>query len=145
MQPLDKNTLFSIFEQGDEAVYAEYGLQGQLRNPFVLMGMVLKGIENYHIMDMMYIQKYPEQYKKVRKLTKYKYYNKLYSYLERIDSINFDAIYKIGESFNNYETEYALDHLLKYYEELEEYEKCAVIKRYVDLLASNNIRKETLI
>ena len=52
MQPLDKNTLFSIFEAGDEAVYAEYGLQGQLNNPFVLMGMVLKGVENYHIMDM---------------------------------------------------------------------------------------------
>ncbi len=145
MQPLDKNTLFSIFEAGDEAVYAEYGLQGQLNNPFVLMGMVLKGVENYHIMDMMYIQKYPEQYKKVRNLTKYKYLNKLNTYLERIDNINFESVYKIGDSFNNYEVEYALDYLLKYYEKLEEYEKCAVIKRYVDLLTSNTIRKETLI
>ena len=101
MQPLDKNTLFSIFEAGDEAVYAEYGLQGQLNNPFVLMGMVLKGVENYHIMDMMYIQKYPEQYKKVRNLTKYKYLNKLFTYLERIDNINFDFTSSSIPSFSS--------------------------------------------
>ena len=42
MQPLDKNTLFSIFEVGDEEIYKEHGVEDQLNNPFVLMGMVLK-------------------------------------------------------------------------------------------------------
>lgn len=140
MQPIDPNTLFSIFEQGDEQVYQEHGMEDALNNPFVLMGMVLRGIENYHMMDMMYLKQYPGPYKKIRGLTKYKYYNKLYSYLTRINSINFDSIYKIGESFDKKDVDYCLDHLRVYYEKLEEYEKCAVIKRYVDLLSKKSFK-----
>ena len=133
---MDPHTLFSIFEQGDEQVYKEHGIEDALENPFVLMGMVLRGIENYHMMDMMYMKQYPQQYKNVRNLTKYKYLNKLFSYLQRIDNTNFEQIYKIGESFNNDEVLNGLNYLRKYYERLEEYEKCAVIKRYIDLLLS---------
>ena len=56
MKPIiDPNTLFSIFEQGDEQVYKEHGMEDHLNNPFVLMGMVLRGVENFHMMDMMYM------------------------------------------------------------------------------------------
>ena len=134
MQPIDPNTLFSIFEQGDEEVYKEHGMEDALKNPFVLMGMVLRGIENYHMMDMMYMRQYPENYKKVRNLTRYKYFNKLFSYLQRIDHTNFNEVYKIGESFDEKEINGGLNYLRLFYEKLEEYEKCAVIKRYIDLL-----------
>ena len=134
MQPINPHTLFSIFEQGDEAIYKEHGVEDALKNPFVLMGMVVKGIENYNIMDMMYSRQYAKEYAKVRKLTKYKYLNNLFSYLKRIDSTSFDTVYKIGESFDNQQVEKCLDYLRVYYESLEEYEKCAVIKRYSDLL-----------
>lgn len=140
MQPIDPNTLFSIFEQGDEQVYKEHGMEDALNNPFVLMGMVLRGVENYHMMDMMYLKQYPGPYKKIRSLTKYKYYNKLYSYLTRINSTNFDKIYKIGESFDRKDVDYCLDHLRVYFEKLEEYEKCAVIKRYIDLLSKRSFK-----
>ena len=140
MQPIDPNTLFNIFEQGDEQVYKEHGMEDALNNPFVLMGMVLRGIENYHMMDMMYLKQYPGPYKKIRNLTKYKYYNKLYSYLTRINSTNFDKIYKIGESFDRKDVDYCLDHLRVYFEKLEEYEKCAVVKRYIDLLSKRYLK-----
>lgn len=136
MQPIDPNTLFSIFEQGDEEIYKEHGIEEHLQNPFVLMGMVLRGIDNFHMMDMMYMRQYPSHYKKVRNLTKYKYFNKLYGYLLRIDSNSFEDIYKIGESFDSKQTKNGLDILRVYYERLEEYEKCAVIKKYIDLLLS---------
>jgi len=134
MQRIDPHTLFSIFEQGDEAVYKEHGLEDALKNPFVLMGMVVRGIENYNIMDMMYSRQYAKDYAKVRKITKYKYLNNLYSYLKRIDSSSFDTVYKIGESFEKDKVNKCLNYLRVYYESLEEYEKCAVIKRYIDLL-----------
>ena len=134
MQPIDPNTLFSIFEQGDEQIYQEHGMEDQLQNPFVLMGMVLRGIENYHMMDMMYMQRYPAHYKKVRNLTKYKYLNKIYGYLQRIDNTSFKEIYKIGESFDIEDVMRGLNYLRLFYERLEEYEKCAVVKRYIDLL-----------
>lgn len=136
MQPIDPNTLFSIFEQGDEEIYKEHGIEEHLQNPFVLMGMVLRGIDNFHMMDMMYMRQYPSHYKKVRNITKYKYFNKLYGYLLRIDSDSFEDIYKIGESFDKVQTKNGLDFLREYFERLEQYEKCAVIKKYIDLLLS---------
>ena len=134
MQPIDPNTLFSIFEHGDEEIYKEHGLEDTLNNPFVLMGMVLRGIENYHMMDMMYMRQYPEHYKKVRSITKYKYLDKLYGYLERIDSTKFETVYKIGESFEKENVLGGLNYLRLYFENIEQYEKCVVIKRYIDLL-----------
>lgn len=134
MQYLDPNTLFSIFEQGDEEIYKEHGVSDALQNPYVLMGMTVKGIDNYHMMDIMYMRQYPEQYKNVRKTIKYKYFNKLFSYLERIDSKHFNKIYKVGESFEKGQCFISLDYMRKYYEAIEQYEKCAVIKRFQDLL-----------
>jgi len=134
MQPIDPHTLFSIFEQGDEQVYREHGVEEALENPYVLMGMVIRGIENYHMMDTMYMKQYPKEYKNVRNLTRYKYYAKLFSYLCRIDSTNFESVYKIGESFDKGEVDRGLNHLRLFYESIEHYEKCAIIKRYIDLL-----------
>jgi hypothetical protein len=139
MQPLDKNTLFSIFEQGDEEIYREYGMEGQLDNPFVLIGMVIRGLENYQLMDMMYMKRYPQHYKEVRNITKYKYYNKLYRYLNRIDSKEFSSVYKIGESFDLVKVMSSLEDMLRFYEGIEQYEKCAVIKRYQDLVYNKDV------
>ena len=126
--------LFSIFEQGDEEVYKEHGMEDALKNPFVLMGMVLRGVENYHMMDMMYSRQYPQQYKNVRSQVKYKYFNKLFLYLNRIDSTKFETFYRIGESFEKEDVYVGLEQIKYYFESLEEYEKCAVIKRFQDLL-----------
>ena len=51
MQPLNPHTLFSIFEKGDEEVYKENGIESTLNNPYVLMGMVVKGVENFIVLD----------------------------------------------------------------------------------------------
>jgi hypothetical protein len=141
MQPIDPNSLFSIFEQGDEQVYKEHGMEQALSNPFVLMGMVLKGLENYYMMDLMYTKQYPKEYGNVKEITKYKYYTRLYGYLIRIDTDNFDDIYQIGTSFNVKDTTSGLSLLLYYFEGLEEYEKCAVVKKYIDLLRESTPKK----
>ena len=141
MQPIDPNTLFSIFEQGDESIYKEHGIEDTLNNPYVLMGMVIRGVENYHMMDIMYQKQYPREYKNVRNITKYKYYTKLVNYLTRIDSLKFSEAYKIGESFESGEAFVGLDVLRKYFEGIEQYEKCAIIKRYQDLLTKKPVKK----
>lgn len=141
MQPLDPHTLFSIFEQGDEEVYREHGMEEALNNPYVLMGMVLKGLENYTIMDIMYLRHYGQDYKRVKPIIKDKYYNKLFGYLKRLDGIKFDSIHRIGESFDKSSILSALTTLLVYFELIEEYEKCAIIKRYSDLLTKEKIMK----
>ena len=125
MHKLNPNTLFSIFEKGDEEVYKEHNLEDQLKNPFVLMGMVVKGLENFNLICSMYNNK---------PFIQKKYYTRLFGYLDRIDSDRFDDLYTIGESFESNKVNYALNHLLKYFEEFEEYEKCAIIKKFLDHL-----------
>lgn len=143
MQKLDPHTLFSIFEKGDEEVYKEHGMEDQLKNPFVLMGMVVRGLENYHLMAVMYKNNFPKEFKKSEKSIRRKYYNRLYHYLSRIDSKEFDSLYSIGESFEYEKVQIALSHLLYYFEYIEEYEKCAVIKRFIDhLIIAKEIKLE---
>ena len=134
MQPLDPHTLFSIFEQGDEAVYKEHGMESTLDNPFVLMGMVLRGMENFHIMDVMYKKQYPKEYKKVRKSVQYKYFCRLYEYLTRVTDLTPESVYKIGESFDKGSIFLGLDNLRVFFEGVEEYEKCGVIKSFQELI-----------
>ena len=43
-------------------------------------------------------------------------------------------MYKIGETFNSNDTFNALDYMRLFYEKLEHYEKCAIVKKYIDLL-----------
>jgi hypothetical protein len=134
MQPIDPHTLFSIFESGDEGVYIENGVEEVLKNPYVLMGIVLKGLENWMLMDELYKKKYPEQYKEVRNAIRWKYNIKLYGYLTRIDLDTLGQEFNIGESFPLQGVANGLNHLIRYYERYEEYERCAVIKKYYDYL-----------
>ena len=55
MNKLDPHSLFQIFEQGDEEVYKEHDQEDVLNNPFVLMNMVTRGLENYELMCALYI------------------------------------------------------------------------------------------
>lgn len=134
MQPLDKKSLFSIFESGDEEIYKENGIEEVLKNPYVLMGMVMQGLQSFVLMDLMYKRNFPEEYKKAAKGVKYSFYNKLYGYLVDIEDGQDNTVYSIGESYDKDEVQLALDTLRLYFEGIEEYEKCAVIKKYIDLL-----------
>ena len=134
MQPLDKNTLFSIFESGDEEIYKEHSLEDALKNPYVLMGMVLNGLQSYILMDVMYKRNYPQEYERVSASIKYKYYSRIYSYLTRINSDSFETIYTIGSSYERDDVFKGLDEMRLYFESVEEYEKCNVIKKYIKLL-----------
>ena len=141
---MDPHTLFSIFDAGDEEVYRENKVEGLLDNPYVLMGMVLRGLENWAIMDNMYTRAHPNEYQHVREGIKYKYYNKLYGYLSRIPDNKFDSVYRIGESFASAEIQRGLNTLLYFFQDLEEYEKCAVVKNYIELLSHEVITKSLL-
>ncbi len=142
MQELNPHTLFSIFEKGDEEVYKEHNMEELLDNPFVLMGMVIRGIDNYHTMDLMHLKHFGKPYRDVRFKVRNQFYNKLFGYLKRIDSTKFETKYTISSSFDTDDVFNGLDVLLRYFEKREEYEKCSTIKKYQDLL---EIQKEIVV
>ena len=143
MQKLNPQTLFSIFEKGDEEIYREHGMEEHLQNPYVLMGMVIRGLENFSLMCTMYENNFPKEFKRNKENIRRKYYARLYSYLTRIDSNRFDNLYTIGETFEAARVEGGLQHLMFFFESIEEYEKCAVIKKWIEhLIIAKEIKLE---
>ena len=102
--------------------------------------MVVTGVENFTLIDGMYLLKYEEKYARVRESIKYKYYVKLFGYLQRLENSNIEEVYTIGE---DYELSRSIDALLDlqiYFQELENYEKCKVISRFSDLLIGKQLQ-----
>ena len=141
MNKLDPHTLFSIFEQGDEEVYKEHNQEDVLNNPFVLMNMVTRGLENYELMCALYIRNYPKEFIRVEPTIKFKYYTKLYGYLLRINIDSIEDIYAIGDSYERNSAQKGLQTLLDYFEFKEEYEKCGVLVKYIQVLVLEEVKK----
>ena len=139
MQKLDPHTLFSIFEQDDQEIYKEHNVEELLDNPYVRVGMVMTGVENFYLIDKMYILRHPEDYPTVRNKVKLKYFNKLFKHLETVTELEFKLIYDIGTDFELDRSIYAINELLYFYQEIEQYEKCATIKKYNDLLVGKKL------
>ena len=145
MNKLDPHSLFSLFEKGDEEVYKEHGVENTLKNPYVLLNMVTRGMDNYNIMDMLYMKNNPDTYKSVRKEVKYKYYVRLYKYLERLDVESIEnSTYTIGESYDVPNLIVRLDDLRLFFEGYEEYERCSLIKSTIDMLYEQSSKQISL-
>lgn len=141
MHQLDPNTLFSIFEKGDDEIYKEHNMEELLHNPYVLIGMVVTGVENYYLMDKLYCLRHLQPYSKVREGVKLRYFVKLYNYLDTVHLNEFNNCYTIGSSFEINRALDALIDLQMYFQDLEHYEKCSVIKKYVDLLINKKLEE----
>lgn len=145
MNSLDPKKLFSIFESNEGMVNAPQEVKQVLENPYVVFGMVLRGLENYHMMDVMYQRRYPEDYEEKKGTIKLNYFERLYKYLTRIDINSFEEVYKVSTSYPIAETCAALDEMIMFYESVEYYERCATIKEYADVfhrVSVDSIRDE---
>ena len=133
MKKLDSKGLFNIFSQGDEAIYHEHGILQALDNDFVLFGTVIRGVENYFIIDKIYSYKFGEEYDSVSDSIKMKYFNALIKYLERIDITQSDTLGDLLDEFEPQVVKNVLQELLYFYEEKEVYEQCVIIFKFFDI------------
>ena len=89
MKELDPSKLFELFSKEEE--YQEDIQQKTLvgnNNPFILMGMVVRGVENFYILQEIHSSRNNrEDLTKVerRDQIKYSYYKSLFKYIERIN------------------------------------------------------------
>lgn len=138
MKKIDKATLFSIFEVGDEEVYKENDVEDLLHNTYILFGMTIKGVENYFIMEQMYQNRYGETFSTVRDSIKLKYFTGLIRYLERIDNTQLDTLYDLKDVFGEQSIDYALKEMIDFFESLEIYENCALLMRFYKIFFPKN-------
>lgn len=139
MKKLNTNQLFDIFQIGDEEVYKEHQVEDVLDNSFVLFGMVVKGVENYYIIDQLYEKRYGEQYDSVRESIKLKYFIGLVRYLERIEEIPEDTLHILEDEFGLQAIDYALQEMLDLFIEVEYYEKCTILSKFQQLFSLNQL------
>lgn len=142
MKRLDGKSLFDIFQVGDEEVYAEHGVEDVLDNSFVLLGMVIRGVENYYIIDQLYKKKYAEEYDSIRENIKLNYFMGLMKYLERIKEIQLDTLSIIEDEFSISAIEYAFSEMTDFFISIEYYEQCSILKKYLDLFSLNKLVEE---
>ena len=133
MKKLNSDGLFNIFSIGDEEIYKEYSIEGLMDNSFILFGMVVRGVENYYIIDKIYSSRYQERYTSVCDSIKLKYFNGLVKYLERLENLQADTVEDLKDEFGLQAIKYALEEMLEFYTEIEYYEKCAIIFKFYEL------------
>ena len=84
MKELDGDSLFSIFEKGDEDIHRDSHYKIQLDSSFILLGTVIRGVDNYFLIDQLYTNRYQERYLSVKENLKLKYFIRLVKVLQRI-------------------------------------------------------------
>ena len=127
MKDLDGDSLFSIFDRGDEEVYTDTKHNVDLSDNALLMGMVIRGVDNYFLLDKIYFNRYGEYYLSVKEKIKLKYFIRLLEYLTRVNEISLETISYIVDEFGLKAIIYSLQSMLSLFEEKEMYEDCTVV------------------
>lgn len=103
-------------------------------NDQVLLRNAVVGAEKYDLLDSIYFRTYGDNYRKISVNVKNNYFNKLYKYVEKIDLNQVEELSKVVVELDKKIVFSNLTKILLYFQNLEEYEKCAVIKKVLDLL-----------
>lgn len=124
--------IFSIFQQDDSQVFQEHGVEEIFDDNYTNLGRVITGVENYLLLDQIYTKKYPEKYQEVRNSIKKTYLLKVMIFLENIDIDQENLVEDFLQEFTLSRITSSLTFLLLYFQDLEYYEKCSVIKKILD-------------
>jgi len=122
--------LLDIFNYSDEQDVKGEGYVGAVidytKHPYIILGSVIRGVENFYIMCEMFRNKYGDKFDAIEETLKQKYFDRLYGFLLRFDESNSEHILE-AMKFDRQEVSYALLAMRSYFEECEEYEKCIKI------------------
>jgi len=136
MKRLSPDNIFSLFDKLDEEILKEEGQEELLKEDYVLLGLAIKGIENYVYLNEIYSNRYGEKYNAIAEGIKNKYFSKMYSYIDEIQLNKLEDFLGAVESLGSGTVVVALEELSLYFVGREEYEKCAKIKKLTDLVKS---------
>ena len=64
---------------------------------------------------------------------KLKYFLGLMKYLDRIDLLSVDTAMHLEDEFGGQAIKYALEEMLQFFEQVERYEECVIVKKYFDI------------
>lgn len=124
--------IFSIFQQDDSQVFQEHEIQELFNDNYTNLGRVITSVENYLLLDQIYLKKYPQKYEQVRHSIKNSYLLKVLLFLENVNIDQENLIQDFLQEFTLPRITASLTYLLHYFEDIEYYEKCIIIKKILD-------------
>ena len=134
MKKMNLDNVFEIFNQDDEQVYEQAGMKFLMEDDTVLLNTVVRGIETYWKLDDIYTNKFPDQYETVREKVRRRYFNKMFKYLVRINLKKLEPFFDTVGDLGYGTVENSLNEYIEHFVDLEEYEKCAKIKKVLDIV-----------
>lgn len=135
MNDLDPQAVFKVFSSDDTEIYKEYKVAYELNNPYVLMETVVRGVENFYRLDKLYTKRHKKKYKDIKPEIMFKYFQKLYKYLEKIPIRYHEAIFEYHNKSSIKRSMNALKIILDYFLQIEYYEKCTLVQNLYNITA----------
>jgi hypothetical protein len=107
--------------------------QGMNKNQVLFKNATI-GVEKYELLHIIYSKGYGKVYVDISESVKDRYFNKMFKYLQEIDLNDINSLKEIVPSLDEKVVRSSLSKLILYFQGLEEYEKCAIIKKILDLI-----------
>ena len=128
---IDKDKIFNLFVDGKEIKdqKTKDEIKEFMNGPFAKIGMFVKLIQNHHIFHQKlekFLKKEQPNYdvQSTKDASEFTIYNRAWSYIKNISLDNHDDVNAII-NFDNKVFYKALDGAVRFFEQYEEYEKCA--------------------
>jgi len=141
---IDKNKIFKLFVDGKEVEGGKLDgetneeIQEFMNGPYAKIGMFVKLIQNHEVFHKK-LEKFLKQEKpnynveSTKEASEYTVYYRAWNYIKNVDICKDDDINAII-NFNPLALNRTLDSSLKFFEQYEEYEKCAHIYKIKETL-----------
>jgi hypothetical protein len=128
---IDKDKIFQLFVDGKEITdeKTKEEIKDFMNGPFAKIGMFVKLIQNHHVFHQKlekFLKKEQPNYnvESTKEASEFTVYNRAWSYIKNI-SINDPEDMNAIINFDNEKFYNALDGAVTFFEQYEEYEKCA--------------------
>ena len=135
---MDIDKVFNLFDEKDSIKNPTTKLD-LTESPIMWIGMFKKLVMNYKVFSQQLINMFssvdpPLDTDDIKKASSYMVYTRAFDYISKLDITNSSHI-ECLKMYSDNELKQSINISLYYYESLEEYEKCAVLKKIQDMIS----------
>ena len=135
---MDIDKVFNLFDEKDSIKNPTTKLD-LTESPIMWIGMFKKLVMNYKVFSQQLINMFssvdrPLDTDHIKKASTYMVYTRAFAYISKLDITNSSHIDCL-KMYSDNELKQSINISLYYYESLEEYEKCAVLKKIQDMIS----------
>jgi len=132
MKNTNLENLKNIFWKKEVQSQPEQDSAKDLDNPYLSYSIVIRGVSELELLDEIYMNKSPREYSLVRDRVKVQQFDFLYEFLKKVPLQDDKEIVEfILKDLGRDEVIGNLNKLITHFIELEEYEKCFNIQKYL--------------